>query len=148
MATVIFYEKPGCAGNARQKTVLEASGHTVLTRDILKTAWTRQQLLSFLNPLPISDWFNRNAPLVKNGAINPDSFDAFDVATVLDMLIGNPLLIRRPLLDVDGVRRAGFDIQAIHAWIGLPAAMLADPSPDRLETCLHGHDDHRCEAPA
>ena len=148
MAIVVFYEKPGCAGNARQKRLLEASGHSVVARDILTTAWTRQQLLSFMKSQPVADWFNRSATLVKSGAIDPEAFDASDAATVLDLLIGNPLLIRRPLLEVEGVRRAGFDANAIHDWIGLSEAMSKDSSCGRLDGCLHGEDDPPCEVPA
>jgi hypothetical protein len=34
MAEVIFYEKAGCAGNARQKALLRASGHQLVVRDL------------------------------------------------------------------------------------------------------------------
>ncbi|WP_217995184.1 hypothetical protein [Methylogaea oryzae] len=35
MATVLFWEKPGCVNNARQKRLLQEAGHTVLARDLL-----------------------------------------------------------------------------------------------------------------
>ena len=146
MATVVFYEKPGCAGNAYQKSLLEASGHTVLARDILSADWMRLQLLPFLKSLPVSEWFNRNAPLVQSGAIDPDSFDASDVTTVLSMLIENPLLIRRPLLEVDGVCRAGFEVKCIHEWIGLSAAFGDRPLSGSPEACRRGEDGTRCLA--
>ena len=100
MAVVVFYEKPGCSGNAFQKALLEASGHTVVAKDILKTDWMRLQPLPFLKSLPVSEWFNRSAPLVRSGAIDPDSFDASDATSVLSLLIDQPLLIHRPKLDV------------------------------------------------
>ncbi|SDG58312.1 ArsC/Spx/MgsR family protein [Propionivibrio dicarboxylicus] len=144
MATVVFYEKPGCAGNAWQKSLLEASGHTVVARDILHTDWRRLQLLPFLKSLPISQWFNRNAPLIQSGAINPEAFDAADVTTVLDLLVEHPLLIRRPLLDVDGICQAGFDIRTIHAWIGLSAAFDGAPVIGNPEVCRHGANGTTC----
>ena len=147
MATVVFYEKPGCAGNTYQKALLEASGHTVVARDILKENWMRLQLLPFLKSLPVSQWFNRTAPLVQSGAINPDSFDASDVTSVLSLLIENPLLIRRPLLEVDGVCRAGFDIAAIHQWIGLSAAVAGRAPVGNLDACRHGSGETRCPVP-
>lgn len=137
MAVVIFYEKPGCAGNAFQRALLEASGHTVEVRDLLRADWMRLQLLPFLKALPVSEWFNRNATLVRSGAINPDAFDAADATTVLSMLIENPLLIRRPLLEVDGVCRAGFDVRAIHRWIGLSAAFGEGVAAGDADTCRH-----------
>lgn len=142
MAVVVFYEKPGCSGNARQKALLEAAGHTVVAKDLLATRWTRMGLLSFLEPLPIALWFNRNAPAVKCGEIVPEEFDQ---ATALDLLQAHPLLIRRPLLEVDGVRRAGFDAAAIDAWIGLPGV----DAGENLEACRHGDDPaHRCQGHA
>jgi len=35
MARIIFWEKPGCQGNARQKEILLASGHELEVRDLL-----------------------------------------------------------------------------------------------------------------
>lgn len=138
MAVVTFYEKPGCSGNARQKALLEAAGHTVVAKNLLQTRWTRMELLSFFEPLPVAQWFNRNAPAVKSGEIVPEEFDE---ATALALLQAHPLLIRRPLLEVEGVRRAGFDAAAIHAWIGLPGAPAQN-----LEACSHGEDAaHRCQ---
>lgn len=138
MATVIFYEKPGCSGNARQKALLEAAGHTVIARDLLTKPWTRLELLSFFAGLPVAEWFNRNAPAVKSGEIVPEECDE---ATALALLQKHPLLIRRPLLEVEGERRAGFDLAAIDAWIGLGASL---PKED-LEACRHGQEGHVCQ---
>ena len=138
MAVVVFHEKPGCSGNARQKAVLEAAGHTVVARSLFDTRWTRMQLRSFLQSLPVAQWFNPNAPMVKSGEIVPEEFDE---ATALGLLQADPLLIRRPLLEVAGVRRAGFDAAAIDAWIGLPGV----PLDDDLDACRHGaHGAGRC----
>jgi nitrogenase-associated protein len=140
MSVVVFYEKPGCSGNARQKDLLEASGHTVVARNILNTPWTRMQILAFMKLLPIPLWFNRNAPMIKRGEINPDAFDEADAATILTLLQTNPILIRRPLLEVDGDYRAGFEVKAIHEWIGLSAAFENGDARRNLEACNHGAD--------
>lgn len=116
MANVIFYEKPGCPGNARQKALLEAAGHAVEARDLLAASWTRMKLRSFLEGRPVPEWFNRDSPAVRSGEIVPEDCDE---AIALALLQRHPLLIRRPLLEVDGVRTAGFDAAALHAWIGL-----------------------------
>lgn len=137
MAVVVFYEKPGCSGNARQKAALEAAGHTVVAKDLLRTPWSRMQLLSFLEPLPVAQWFNRNSPAVKSGEIVPEDCDE---AMALALLQKYPLLIRRPLMEVAGERRAGFEAAAIDAWIGLDGARLDDD----LEACQHGTDGHQC----
>jgi len=140
MATVVFYEKPGCSGNAKQKALLEAAGHTVVARDLLTTPWTREQLRSFFETLSVAQWFNRNAPKVKCGEIVPTDYDEDNALT---LFLNVPILIRRPLLEVEDERRTGFDEAAIHDWIG-----LTEMSGDNLETCrrkdpCHGYDDER-----
>jgi nitrogenase-associated protein len=116
MAHVVFFEKTGCAGNARQKKLLAASGHEVLARDLRHKAWTNLALLEFFIGLPVAQWFNPSAPAIKSGDIVPGELDE---PTALALLRDNPLLIRRPLLQVGDERRVGFDATAIHAWIGL-----------------------------
>lgn len=130
MVTVTFFEKAGCAGNARQKKLLAASGHEVLARDLRHKAWTNLALLEFFIGLPVAQWFNPAAPAIKSGEIVPGELDE---PTALALMRDNPLLIRRPLLQVGEERRVGFDATAIDAWIGLKHV------PDEnLETCRHG----------
>jgi nitrogenase-associated protein len=118
MAHILFFEKPGCAGNARQRSALEAVGHTLERRNLLTNAWSAKSLLNFLAPLSVSDWFNRAAPRVKNGEIRPESLD---VETALKLLLADPLLIRRPLMQRTdtGAHHVGFEIAAVDAWVGL-----------------------------
>jgi nitrogenase-associated protein len=116
MSHIVFYEKPGCAGNARQKSVLREAGHTLEVRDLLRWPWDSDTLLSFLAPLPVVDWFNRAAPQIKSGAVVPE---ALDPAQALALLLEEPLLIRRPLMALGDQRMVGFDAQRVHAWVGL-----------------------------
>ena len=134
MATITFFEKTGCAGNARQKKLLADSGHEVRARDLRHKAWTNLALLEFLIGLPVAQWFNASAPAVKSGEIVPGELDE---PTALALLRDNPLLIRRPLLQVGDERKVGFDATAINAWIGLREV----PGKD-LELC------QRAAAPA
>jgi len=127
MATVIFYEKPGCAGNARQKRLLAEAGHTVVTRDLLTEAWTSQSLRPFFGDRPVAEWFNKAAPAVKSGEIDPASFDE---AAALEAMIAKPLLIRRPLMQVGDRRETGFEPALVEAWIG-----LAEPVESSIEDC-------------
>lgn len=133
MTTVIFYEKPGCANNARQKRLLEASGHNVDARDLLAEPWTAERLRSFFGERPVADWFNRAAPRVKSGEVVPERLDD---AGALALMLADPLLIRRPLMEADGQRLVGFDQEYVRDWIGLPDA---DDDADNLEGCRRGH---------
>jgi nitrogenase-associated protein len=131
MTYIVFYEKPGCGGNARQRSALLAAGHTLDRRNLLTAHWTADTLLAFLAPLPVADWFNRAAPRVKNGEVRPE---ALDTRVALALLQQDPLLIRRPLMqrtDNDS-RHVGFDTAAVDAWIGLGTNPASSPT---LEGC-------------
>jgi nitrogenase-associated protein len=118
MTHLIFFEKPGCGGNARQSAALRAAGHTLDRRNLLTTPWTRESLQAFLSPLPVPEWFNRAAPRIKNGEVQPDTLNA---QAALTLLLQDPLLIRRPLMQRadNGTRHVGFDTAAVNAWVGL-----------------------------
>lgn len=128
MARVIFWEKPGCAGNARQKALLAAAGHRLEVRNLLATAWTEATLRPFFGTRPVAEWFNAAAPRVRSGEVRPEILSE---AEALALMLAEPLLIRRPLMQVGAERRAGFDSGAVAAWIGLAegAPKLGDACP-------------------
>lgn len=130
MARILFYEKPGCTGNLRQKRLLADAGHTVLTRNLLTEPWTAERLRSFFGARPVAEWFNRNAPKVKSGAVVPEALDA---DSAMALLLADPLLIRRPLLEAEGRREAGFELPRIQAWLGFDMVAEAPISED----CAH-----------
>ena len=141
MTHIVFFEKPGCAGNARQRRALEAAGHQLERRNLLTCHWTRQALLEFLGPLPVADWFNRAAPRVKSGEVRPEGLST-DAA--LDLLLAQPLLIRRPLMQRSDTqsRHVGFATEAVDAWVGLGT----DPAfAASLEGCAASAE--RCPTP-
>ena len=116
MAHIIFWEKPGCAGNARQKALLLASGHTLEVRNLLAEPWEAELLRSFFAGRPVAEWFNRSSPRIKSGELIPE---ALNESQALALMLADPLLIRRPLIEADGRREAGFEPERVSAWIGL-----------------------------
>ena len=142
MATIVFYEKPGCANNARQKLWLANAGHQVDARNLLTEPWTRERLLAFFGKRPVAQWFNRAAPRVKAGEIVPENLAA---DTALTMMLAEPLLIRRPLMESAGRREVGFDAEVVDAWLGLTPKIVEKLSGMDTEGCLHPDEpEHRC----
>lgn len=121
MARIDFYEKPGCGNNSRQKALLAAAGHEVIAHNLLTISWTSESLLAFFSGYPVTDWFNRASPRVKSGEIIPEQIDT---NAALQLLLQDPLLIRRPLIEIDGKRRVGFDQNL--EWLGLASASSLD----------------------
>jgi nitrogenase-associated protein len=116
MTTIHFYEKPGCINNSRQKVLLEAAGHEVIAYNLLTEAWTPSRLQLFFGERPVGEWFNRSAPQIKSGEIIPEQLDC---CTALQLMVKNPLLIRRPLMQVEATCEVGFDMDHVDRWIGL-----------------------------
>jgi nitrogenase-associated protein len=124
MATITFYEKPGCKTNARQKTMLETAGHIVVARSLLTEPWTAERLRGFFGSTPVTSWFNPAAPRIKSGEIDPAAVDAW---AALAIMVQDPLLIRRPLVEVGEQRCAGFDREPVTSLLGGPT----DPDAEK-----------------
>lgn len=138
MAIVHFYEKPGCVGNARQKQLLHKAGHRLVVFDLLQYPWAQapQTLRAFFGDMPVGDWFNRSAPAIKHGEIDPDRLDEDQALT---LMIASPILIRRPLLEADGQRQAGFDTGpgTLAHWLAQGEAKVGEgcPKPQDETVC-------------
>lgn len=139
MTVVTFYEKPGCASNAKQKRLLYQAGIQLDIRNLLAESWTAERLREFFGDLPVAQWFNPSAPRVKNGEIAPATITA--TQALAEMLL-DPLLIRRPLIETRQFKNVGFD------WDFLSSALDitdADHHPqENLEKCSHPTQEHRC----
>ncbi len=135
MATVYFYEKPGCINNTRQKKLLAVAGHQVVALNLLTEPWQEDRLRTFFGELAVRDWFNYSVPALKYGEIDPDKLSE---KQALALMLENPLLIRRPLMQVGDSVMAGFDQQTVDDWIGLKEI----ESNQDLESCprLHAQD--------
>ncbi|NJM97034.1 MAG: hypothetical protein HC800_07505 [Phormidesmis sp. RL_2_1] len=131
MAIIDFYEKPGCIGNAKQKKILQDAGHILNVHNLLTEPWTSATLRPFFTDRPVAEWFNPTAPPITRGEICLHNIDA-DAA--LTAMVAQPILIRRPLLQVGDRRIAGFDLAMLDRWIGL--AEGSDLSQD-AQTCPH-----------
>lgn len=126
MAMIIFWEKPGCQGNARQKEILLASGHELEVRDLLTEPWSEEGLAQFFGDRPVAEWFNPAHPKVKAGEVDPGNCGREEA---LKLMVTEPLFIVRPLMQVGGERLAGFDVAQVHNWIGLELDSVGERDP-------------------
>lgn len=109
-ATIRFFEKPNCTGNARQKAILLSAGHRLIIENLLAYPFTREELRSYFGALSVAQWFSGLAPRVKSGEID---IATMDEEQALDVMLADPLLIRRPLMEVNGVQLVGFNIEEL-----------------------------------
>lgn len=127
MTEVVFYEKPGCLTNLKQRQLLVGLGHRLAVRNLLAEPWTADRLRGFFGERPVPDWLNPTAPAVRDGLVDPTRLDA-DAA--LAAMLSDPLLIRRPLLETPHGRCAGFDDHPV-----LDALGVATGASDELTAC-------------
>lgn len=107
---ITFYEKPGCAGNAKQKKMLMEAGITLVVKDMLTEPWSEAALMAFFKDTPVTEWFNPFAPKVKSGEIDPGTLSKDEA---LSLMIAEPLLIKRPLMRYKETTFLGFDPKAL-----------------------------------
>jgi nitrogenase-associated protein len=127
MSEVVFFEKPGCIGNANQKRLLVGLGHRLVVRNLLSEPWTAERLRAFFGDLPVAEWFNPSAPRIKSGAVDPG---ALDQQEALALMIKEPLLIRRPLIETAEGRCCGFETNPVLDALGVQLG-----AGDDLQAC-------------
>lgn len=115
MAFIIFYEKPGCINGEKQKAILIRAGHTLECRDIITFPWSRDSLYPFIVGKMPKQTMNYTAPAVKEGKINPEELSQEEASAVM---ASDPILIKRPLVEVDGLFIQGFDHPELKPYLG------------------------------
>lgn len=115
MASMILYEKPGCINGEKQKRILERAGNRVQCKNILTEKWDRLRLLPFVEGKKAVEMINFTAPAVKKGEVRPEEL-SFEQA--VEQLIAFPILIKRPLILVDGCYIQGFTDERLTPYLG------------------------------
>ena len=132
LPTLIFYEKPGCSSNAQQKKLLRAVGFSLDTRNLLTAPWNAASLKLLFGELPVVECFNKSAPNVKQGFIKPGELTQ---EQAIALMLKEPLLIRRPLIECGNKRWVGFDMTALCAEFKVEATQLPIELTAASEAC-------------
>lgn len=140
MNTIRFYEKPGCINNTRQKKLLEQAGYEVDARNLLTEPWSRGKLEEFFTGMPVAERFNRSAPLIVSGKIVPELLDEDEAYR---LMLGEPLLIRRPLIEIGVHRLVGFEPEKVDQTLALS---WDESQTGSLESCPR-YIGEACEEP-
>lgn len=124
---VSLYGKVGCKGNARQMLQLQEAGYAVQFIDLFNRKLEASELQKFFAGRSIYECVNPRAPQVASGDFQPEQLDE---SVLLEAMIQDPTLIKRPLLFFRGEFACGAD----HP---LMARLLGDVPPD---LGCQGHD--------
>jgi arsenate reductase (glutaredoxin) len=113
---LIFYEKTACSGNAKQKELLKSHNISFTVKSLLDEKWTFETLSEFFKGLDVKDMFNPFAPQIKNEQINILNIKKDEA---IRLMINEPILIKRPLLDINGIKLCGFNIEQINKLLNV-----------------------------
>ncbi|NTW52837.1 MAG: arsenate reductase family protein [Chlorobiaceae bacterium] len=144
MTHIIFHEKPGCQNNRRQKEWLELAGHTLDVIDILTHPWTKEELGRFLDGKSVTDCFNPAAPDIRDGLVEPAGMS---MEQAIELMIEKPLLIKRPLMTIEGRHIQGFDPVMLKSIISLEPVggaetVVTEIKKLDLNSCPHTSNDN------
>ncbi|GAB2193977.1 hypothetical protein MAH2_18720 [Sessilibacter sp. MAH2] len=132
---VIFYGKPTCINNRKQRKILQEAGIEFQEENLLTYPWRKETLISYFVNAPKSQWYNKTAPAIKQGDMTPDSMTEDQL---LDAMCLDPVLIRRPLISIDDFKTVGFDWPMLADLLKVDKALaeqLVKPNDD-VETCV------------
>lgn len=115
MTDILFFEKPGCINGEKQKKILTTAGHHLICKNILAEKWTVESLRAFFAVEDPTKIMNYTAPDIKNGDIDPSRLSFEEAVT---MMVASPILIKRPLLVVEGQNLQGFDNEKLKPYLG------------------------------
>ncbi|PLY05051.1 MAG: arsenate reductase family protein [Arcobacter sp.] len=113
---ILFYEKPGCAGNKKQKDLLTSKGIIFKVKNLLDTPWTFDSLGSFFVGLEKDEIVNVFAPKIKKNEIDIDKLSKKEL---IEYMIKEPILIKRPLIQVDEEKICGFNLAKLNKILNL-----------------------------
>lgn len=111
-----FYHKPGCINNEKQKRILIKKGFSLDERNLLEEPWDRSLLEKIFNGYLVSEWFNTSAPKIKNGSIKPE---LLTYSEAIDLILEDPILMRRPIMGVNGKYVVGFGVRELEILSGV-----------------------------
>lgn len=112
---ISFYGKPGCKGNARQIEQLKQAGYVLQVIDILTREWDVETLQKFFGQEKPHACINTRAPQISSGEFDPSTLNENGV---LQAMIQDPILIKRPLLFYRGEFACGFDHPLVKQLLG------------------------------
>jgi nitrogenase-associated protein len=119
---------------------LRSLGYELSVRNLLAESWTAERLRPFFGERPVRDWFNPTAPRIKEGEIRPERLDE---STALALMVADPLLIRRPLIESEHGCGCGFEPGPLLDSLGV--RLTADQD---LQSCSQTGKTPHCDWPA
>ena len=90
--------------------------------------WDKSTLEAFFEGLSTKEMINPFAPQLTNNSFDLNSYTKEEL---IERMIKEPILIKRPLLEVGEVKLCGFDIETLNSLLNIKM-----PIPKDINACL------------
>jgi Spx/MgsR family transcriptional regulator len=105
-----FYCWNSCNTCRQTKAYLVEKGYELNYRDFFKEPFTKSEIQTLLSGRPAAEMFNARSPSVKDLGINSDSLTSDEM---IELMLVEPRLIRRPIVRVEGRIHFGTNIKLL-----------------------------------
>jgi arsenate reductase len=98
--SMTFYWWKSCSQCRDMHNALTKGGASLAERDFFREPFTKEELRALIGDTPVRDFFSMKSPSIAKLGLTPESMSDDEM---LDWMLKEPRLIRRPLVVVDGV---------------------------------------------
>lgn len=116
-----LYGIPNCDTVKKARTWLAEQGQDFTFHDFKKQGLTRATVAAWLEQLDWEVLVNRKGTTWRN-LTDEQKAAVIDKASALELMLANPSVIKRPVLDAGGKLSVGFSNDAYHRFFGTGAA--------------------------
>ena len=117
---IVIYTSPGCASCRKVKAWLKENGLPFVEKNIFSVALNRTEILYLLKRSEngADDIISKRSKIIQEKQVDLDSMS---VSELVDFIIENPSVLRRPLILSDRQFQIGYDSEEIDSF--LPATL-------------------------
>ena len=113
---IVIYTSPGCASCRKVKAWLKENGLPFVEKNIFSVALNRTEILYLLKRSEngADDIISKRSKIIQEKKIDLDSMS---VSELVDFIIENPSVLRRPLILSDRQFQIGYDSEEIDSFL-------------------------------
>ena len=139
---IVIYTSPGCASCRKVKAWLKERNIAFIEKNIFSTLLNRKEVKYLLSRSEngTDDIISKRSKIIQEKKID---LDAFSLDELVDFVIANPSILRRPIIISEDNFQVGYDAEEIDAFTPrkdkikeeLDDVSKCDPKCPHYETC-------------
>jgi len=113
---IVIYTSPGCASCRKVKSWLKTHDLEFIEKNIFTTLLSRKEIQHILTKTEngFEDIISKRSKIIQENKVD---FDSMSTNELVDFIIENPSVLRRPLIISEKIFQVGYDSEEIDAFI-------------------------------